>query len=66
MRAELTQSSGYIRARASRPKLCVGPDGAETFLLVRSAERQQKERARMYPELCVSSARIVCLTASAR
>lgn len=26
-------------------KLCVGPDGAETFLLVRSADRQQKERA---------------------
>jgi transposase len=26
-------------------KLCAGPDGAETFLLVRSAERQHKERA---------------------
>ncbi len=26
-------------------KLCQGPDGAETFLLVRSAERREKERA---------------------
>jgi len=26
-------------------KLCAGPDGAETFLLVRSADRRQKERA---------------------
>src|SRR5271166_3736968 len=26
-------------------KVCAGPDGSETFLLVRSAERQQKERA---------------------
>lgn len=26
-------------------KLCSGPDGAETFLLVRSAERRSKERA---------------------
>lgn len=26
-------------------KLCAGPDGEETFLLVRSAERQNKERA---------------------
>ena len=26
-------------------KVCAGPDGSETFLLVRSAERQQKEQA---------------------
>lgn len=26
-------------------KLCVGPDGAETFVLVRSAERREKEHA---------------------
>ena len=26
-------------------KVCAGPDGSETFLLVRSADRQQKERA---------------------
>ena len=26
-------------------KVCAGPDGCETFLLVRSAERQQKEQA---------------------
>src|SRR5258708_20587063 len=26
-------------------KLCTGPEGTETFLLVRSAERQQKEKA---------------------
>ena len=26
-------------------KVCVGPEGAETFLLVRSADRQQKEEA---------------------
>ena len=28
-----------------KAKVCPGPDGEETFLLVRSAERQQKERA---------------------
>ena len=32
-------------------KLCAGPDGAETFVLVRSAERQQKERA-MHDRFC--------------
>jgi transposase len=32
-------------------KLCAGPDGNETFLLVRSAERQQKERA-MHARFC--------------
>src|SRR5450432_3858847 len=26
-------------------KLCAGPDGSETFVLVRSAERREKERA---------------------
>jgi len=31
--------------RRVEAKLCVGPDGAETFLLVRSAKGQQKERA---------------------
>ncbi|MGH8726247.1 MAG: IS1634 family transposase, partial [Burkholderiales bacterium] len=32
-------------------KLCAGPDGGETFLLVRSADRQQKERA-MHARFC--------------
>jgi transposase len=32
-------------------KLCVGPEGSETFLLVRSAERQLKERA-MHARFC--------------
>jgi len=32
-------------------KVCAGPDGSETFLLVRSAERQQKERA-MHARFC--------------
>jgi transposase len=32
-------------------KVCAGPDGHETFLLVRSAERQQKEQA-MHARFC--------------
>ncbi len=32
-------------------KVCAGPDGNETFLLVRSAERQQKEQA-MHARFC--------------
>jgi len=32
-------------------KLCAGPDGRETFLLVRSADRQQKEQA-MHARFC--------------
>jgi len=32
-------------------KLCAGPDGAETFVLVRSAERREKERA-MHARFC--------------
>jgi transposase len=32
-------------------KLCTGPDGNETFLLVRSADRQHKERA-MHARFC--------------
>jgi len=32
-------------------KVCEGPEGSETFLLVRSAERQQKERA-MHARFC--------------
>jgi transposase len=32
-------------------KLCAGPDGNETFLLVRSTDRQQKERA-MHARFC--------------
>jgi len=32
-------------------KLCTGPDGEETFLLVRSADRQSKERA-MHARFC--------------
>ncbi len=32
-------------------KLCAGPDGSETFVLVRSAERREKERA-MHDRFC--------------
>lgn len=32
-------------------KLCAGPDGGETFVLVRSADRQQKEQA-MHARFC--------------
>ena len=32
-------------------KVCAGPDGSETFLLVRSAERQQEEQA-MHARFC--------------
>jgi hypothetical protein len=32
-------------------KLCAGPDGEETFVLVRSAERRAKERA-MHDRFC--------------
>jgi transposase len=32
-------------------KLCAGPDGSETFLLVRSADRKEKERA-MHERFC--------------
>ncbi len=32
-------------------KLCAGPDGSETFLVVRSADRQQKEQA-MHARFC--------------
>jgi transposase len=32
-------------------KVCAGPDGSETFLLVRSAERKQKEQA-MHARFC--------------
>ena len=32
-------------------KVCAGPDGSETFLLVRSTERQQKEQA-MHARFC--------------
>ena len=32
-------------------KVCAGPEGSETFLLVRSAERQQKEQA-MHARFC--------------
>jgi transposase len=32
-------------------KVCAGPDGSETFLLVRSAERRQKEQA-MHARFC--------------
>src|SRR3989441_11784920 len=32
-------------------KQCVGPDGAETFVLIRSIERREKERAMHAPLL---------------
>lgn len=50
-------------------KVCPGPDGSETFLLVRSADRQQKERA-MHARFCerieTALARLLARIARAR
>ncbi len=54
-KSELKTFAGPLAAsagpRALRPgveaKVCAGPDGSETFLLAPSAERQQKEHARI-------------------
>jgi len=43
---QLTDARDWRQVREGvEAKLCAGPDGSETFLLVRSAERQAKERA---------------------
>jgi transposase len=52
-KSELKKFAGQVADRRDwrqvregvEAKVCAGPDGSETFLLVRSAERQQKERA---------------------
>jgi transposase len=44
--AELCDAHDWNQVRDGvEAKLCNGPDGAETFVLVRSAERQRKEQA---------------------
>ena len=43
---ELAERDGWSEVRAGlEVKLCPGPDGEETFILCRSAERQEKEAA---------------------
>lgn len=43
---ELADSNGWTRVREGvEAKLCPGRDGSETFVLVRSAERREKEKA---------------------
>jgi transposase len=43
---ELIDTRNWMRVRDDvQAKLCTGPDGAETFVIVRSAERREKERA---------------------
>ena len=43
---ELVDARDWIVVREDvEAKLCVGPEGTETFVLVRSAERREKERA---------------------
>ena len=49
---QLTDARHWRQVRDGiEAKVCAGPDGAETFLLVRSAERQQKEQA-MHRRFC--------------
>jgi transposase len=43
---ELVDARDWIRVREDvEAKLCTGPGGTETFVIVRSAERREKERA---------------------
>ena len=43
---EITEAKDWRTVRGGvEAKLCTGPDGQETFLLVRSADRREKERA---------------------
>lgn len=50
--AQLADRQDWLTVRDGvEAKVCVGPDGSETFLLVRSAERQQKEQA-MHARFC--------------
>jgi transposase len=49
---QLTEARHWRQVREGiEAKVCSGPDGAETFLLVRSADRQQKEQA-MHQRFC--------------
>ena len=58
-KSELKKFAGPLADRRDRQqvrdgveaKVCAGPDGSETFLLGRSAERQQKEQA-MHARFC--------------
>ncbi len=44
--AEIAEASDWQRVRDGvEAKLCPGPDGTETFLLCRSADRREKEKA---------------------
>jgi transposase len=50
--AHLADRQDWLTVRDGvEAKVCPGPDGSETFLLVRSAERQQKEQA-MHARFC--------------
>ena len=50
--AEIADQANWQQVRDGvEAKVCAGPDGSETFLLVRSAERAQKERA-MHARFC--------------
>jgi transposase len=49
---ELADRQGWQQVREGvEAKVCAGPEGSETFLLVRSAERQHKEQA-MHARFC--------------
>jgi transposase len=49
--SRLATATSERSADVVEAKVCAGPDGSETFLLVRSAERQQKEQA-MHARFC--------------
>src|ERR1700757_3466554 len=50
--AQLAERRDWRQVRDGvEAKICAGPDGNETFLLARSAERQQKEQA-MHARFC--------------
>jgi transposase len=50
--AQLADRQDWLTVRDGvEAKVCTGPEGSETFLLVRSAERQQKEQA-MHARFC--------------
>jgi len=50
---QLTEARHWRQVRDGiEAKVCAGPDGTETFLLVRSADRQQKEQA-MHQRFCL-------------
>jgi transposase len=50
--SQLADRRDWLQVREGvEAKVCAGPDGSETFLLVRSAERQQKEQA-MHSRFC--------------